>query len=100
MSIKNLKANNTREGKHALEEDKMDYYWFLKEKYQGNLGSIHLYCAAFLYLKNDYHSLGLLRDIFLVPGKDFVYALVKQVKTYVQIRYCLKVQTIKSRKFS
>ena len=69
-SIEDLKAMNAREWKYSLEEEKMDYSWFLKEKYQGNLGIIHLYCVTFAYLKNDYHSLGFLRDIWLVPGKD------------------------------
>ena len=74
----------------------MDYSWFLKEKYQGNPDSIDLYCATFSYLKNDYHSLGLLQDIYLVLGKDFVYAPVKQANTYVKIRYCLKVSNYKT----
>ena len=60
MSIEYLKAKNASEWKHAPEEDKMDYSWFLKEKYQGNQDSIHLYCATFSYQKNNYHSLGLL----------------------------------------
>ena len=95
VSIEDLKDTNAREWKHALEEEKIDYSWFLKEKYQGNPDSIHLYCATFSDPKNDYHSLGLLRDICLVPGKDFVYALVKQAKTYVKIRYYLKVSNYK-----
>ena len=86
MSIKDLKEKqNEREWKHVPEEEKMDHSWFLKEKYQGNLDSIHLYCVTFAYMKNDYHSLGLLRDICLVRHKDFVYALMKQAKTYVKI---------------
>ena len=55
MSIEDLKSKNAREWKHSPKEEKMDYYWFLKEKYQGNLDIIHLYCAPFAYLKNDYH---------------------------------------------
>ena len=94
-SIEDLKAMNAREWKNAPEEEKMAFSCFLKEKYQGNLDSIHLYYEAFAYLKNDYYSLGLLRDICLVPGKDFVYALVKQAKTYVKTRYCLKVSNYK-----
>ena len=85
MSIEDLKSKNAREWKHAPEEEKMEYSWFVIEKYQGNPYSIHLYCATFAYLKHDYHSLGLLQDICLVLGKDFVYALVKQAKTYVKI---------------
>ena len=85
VSIKDLKSKNARELKHAPEEEKMDYSWFLKEKYQGNQDSIHLYYETFTYLKNDHHSLRLLQDICLVPGKGFVYALVKQAKTYIKI---------------
>ena len=95
MSIEDLKAKNAREWKHVPEEEKMYYSWFLKEKYQGNRDSIHLFCATFYYLKNDYHSLGLLRDMCFMPGKDFVYALVKQAKTYVKTQYCLKVSNYK-----
>ena len=95
MSIEDLKAKNAMEWKRSPEEEKFDYYWFLKEKYQGNPYSIHLYCAMFSYLKNDSHSLGLLWDICLVPGKDFVYALVKQGNTYVKLWYCLKVSNYK-----
>ena len=60
MSIEDLKAKNTMEWKHVLEEEKMDYSWFLKEKYQGNPDSIHLYCATFSYLKK---RLSLIRTI-------------------------------------
>ena len=31
MSIDDLKTKNDREHKHAQEEEKMDYSWFLKE---------------------------------------------------------------------
>ena len=47
VSIKDLKAKNVRECKHVPGEEKMDYSWFLKDKYQGSLDSIHLYCATF-----------------------------------------------------
>ena len=33
--------------------------------------------------------------VCLVSTKDLVYALVKQPKTYVKIRYCLKVSNYK-----
>ena len=33
MPIEDLKSKNARERRHALEEEKMDYSWFLKEKY-------------------------------------------------------------------
>ena len=95
VSIKDLKAKNAREWKHVPEEKKMDCSWFLKEKYQGNPTSIHLYCATFSYLKNNYHSLRLLRYFCLVLGKDFVYALVKQAKTYVKMKYCLNISNYK-----
>ena len=55
VSIDNLKDKNEREWKHAPEEEKMDHSWFLKEKYQGNLDSSHLYCVTFSYLNNNYH---------------------------------------------
>ena len=70
VSIEDLKYKNERESKHTPKEEKIDYSWFLKEKYQGNPDSIQLYCVIFAYLKIDYHSLGLLRDICLVPSKD------------------------------
>ena len=53
VSIEDLKAKNARECKHLLEEEKMDYSWFLKEKYQGNPNIIHLYCATLAYLKKQ-----------------------------------------------
>ena len=55
VSIEDLKAKNAREWKHVQEEEKMDYSWFLKEKYQGKLDSSHLYCVTFSYLNNNYH---------------------------------------------
>ena len=94
-SIKDLKAMNAREWKNAPEEEKMAFSCFLKEKYQGNLDTIHLYYETFAYLKNDYHSLGLLQDICLLPGKDFVYALVKHDNTYAKILYCSKASNYK-----
>ena len=68
MSIENLKAKNAREWKHAPEKEKIDYSWFLKEKYQGNLDSIHLYCATLAYLKKQ---LSLIRIIarYLFGGR-------------------------------
>ena len=69
VSIDDLKINNAREREHALEEETMKYYWFVKHKYQRNLHSIHLYYAKFLYLKTSYHSLGLLQAICLMQVK-------------------------------
>ena len=45
VSIEDLKAKNVRECKHVPGEEKMDYSWFLKDKYKGNPDSIHLYYA-------------------------------------------------------
>ena len=59
VSIEDIKSKNTKEWKHVLEEEKMDYSSFVKEKYQGNPHNIHLYCATFAYLKTYYHPLGL-----------------------------------------
>ena len=53
MSVEDLKEKNSREWKHAPQEEKMEYSWFLKEKYQGNLDSIHLYCSTLAYLKKQ-----------------------------------------------
>ena len=47
VSIEDLKAKNVRECKHVPGEEKMDYSWFLKDKYQANPDSIHLYCVTF-----------------------------------------------------
>ena len=95
MSFEYLKSKNEREWKHGPDKEKMDYSWFLKEKYQGNADNIHLYYAKFAYLKNDYHSLGLLWDICLMTANEFGYALVKHDKNYVNIQYCLKVSNYK-----
>ena len=45
-SIEDLKAKNAREWKHAPKEEKMEYSWFLKYKYQGNPCNIHLCCIS------------------------------------------------------
>ena len=50
VSMEDLKEKNARECKHLLEEEKMDYSWFLKEKYQGNPDNSHLHCVTFAYL--------------------------------------------------
>ena len=68
MTFEELKNKNVREWKYATKEDKTEYSWHLKEKYEVKEDSIHLYSAAFLYIKSDYHSLGLLRDICVVSG--------------------------------
>ena len=91
LTFEESKIKNAREWKYAAEEDRTNYFWHLKEKYQGKADSIHLYCAAFQFLQSDYQSLGLLRDICVMPGTEIVYAQVKQAKTFAKIRYCLKV---------
>jgi hypothetical protein len=58
-------------------ENKLEYSWFVKDK-QGNNGDhIYLYCAELEHVQGNYHALGLLRDICLVPTTYIVYALVK-----------------------
>ena len=76
---------------YVVEEDKTEYFWHMKERYQSKANSIPLYSAAFPYIQLDYQSLGLLRDICVMPGIEIVYAQVKQAKTFAKIRYCLKV---------
>ena len=66
-------------------EDKTEYSWHLKEKYQGCEYSIHLYYVAFPYIQLVYHSLGLLRYICVMSGTEIVYAQVKKAKTFAKI---------------
>jgi hypothetical protein len=42
-------------------------------------------------VQGNYQALILLRDRCLVPDTDIIYALVKQARTYIKIRYCLKL---------
>jgi hypothetical protein len=82
---------NVREWKSVEGENKLEYSWFVKDK-QGNNGEhLYLYCVEFEHVQGNYQALGLLRDICLVPDTDIVYALVKQGRTYIKIRYCLKL---------
>jgi hypothetical protein len=82
---------NVREWKSVEGENKLEYSWFVKDK-QGNNGEhLYLYCVEFEHVQGNYQPLGLLRDICLVPDTNIVYALVKQAKTYIKIRYCLKL---------
>jgi hypothetical protein len=82
---------NVREWKSVEGENKQEYSWFVKDK-QGNNGDhIYLYCVKLEHVQGNYQALGLLRDICLVPATDIVYALVKQGRTYIKIRYCFKL---------
>jgi hypothetical protein len=68
---------NVREWKSVEGENKLEYSWFVKDK-QGNNGNyIYLYYAELEHVQGNYQTLGLLRDICLVPTTDIVYALVK-----------------------
>ena len=91
LTFEELKIKNAREWKYAVEEEKTYYSWHMKEKYQGKAYSIHLYSDAFQFLHSEYHSLGLLRGICVMPSIEIVYSHVKQAKNFVKIRYCLKV---------
>jgi hypothetical protein len=42
-------------------------------------------------VQGNYHPLELLRDICLGPNTNIFYALVKQAKTYIKIRFCLEL---------
>jgi hypothetical protein len=82
---------NVREWKSVEGENKMEHSWFVKDK-QGNNGEhLYLYCVEFEHVQGNYQALGLLRDICLVPDTYIVYALVKQARTYIKIRYCFKL---------
>jgi hypothetical protein len=83
---------NVKEWKPVEGENKMEYSWFIKDK-QGNNGEhLFLYCVELIeHVQGNYQPLGLLRDICLVPDTNIVYALVKQAKTYIKIRYCFKL---------
>jgi hypothetical protein len=90
---------NVREWKYVEGENKMEYYWFFKDK-QGNNGDhIYLYCVELKHVQGNYQALGLLRDICLVPATNIVYALVKQGKTYINIRYCFKLSNYNKNDF-
>jgi hypothetical protein len=86
---------NVREWKIVNGESRMEHSWYLKDKQAANGEQIILYCAEFEHVQGSYQSLGMLQDICLVPGTYIVYALVKQSKTYLKIRYCLKMNNYK-----
>jgi hypothetical protein len=73
---------NVREWKFVEGENKLEYYWFVKDT-QGNNGDHkYLYCVKLGHVQGNYYALGLLRDTCFVPTTNIVYALVKQGKTY------------------
>ena len=74
-------------------ESRMEHSWYLKDKRAGK--QIILYCFEFEHVQANYQSLGMLRDICLVPETYIVYALVKQSKTYLKIKYCLNMNNYK-----
>ena len=76
-------------------ESRMEHSWYLKDKQTANGEHIILYCSEFEHVQASYQSLGMLWDICLVPGTNIVYALVKQSKTYLKIRYFLKMSNYK-----
>jgi hypothetical protein len=76
-------------------ESRMEHSWYLKDKQAVNGEQIILYCVEFKHVQEIYQSLGMLRDICLVPETYIVYALVKQSKTCLKIRYCLKMRNYK-----
>ena len=86
---------NVREWKTINGESRMEHSWYLKDKQAANGEQIILYCVEFEHVQASYQSLGMLHDICLVPGTDIVYALVKQSKTYLKIRYCLNMSNYK-----
>jgi hypothetical protein len=86
---------NVREWKIVNGESRMEHSWYLKDKQAANGEQIILYCVEFEHVQASYQSLGMLRDICLVPGTYIVYALVKQSKTYLKIRYCLNMSNYK-----
>ena len=55
LTFEGLQIKNDREWECVTEEDKTNYSWHLKEKYQGKADSIHLYSASFSYLQLYYY---------------------------------------------
>jgi hypothetical protein len=82
---------NVREWKFVEGENKLEFSWFVRDKQSNNGENLYLYCTDFEHVQVNYQPLSLLRDICLVPDTDIVYALVKQDKNYIKIRYCLKL---------
>ena len=82
---------NVREWKIVNGESRMKHSWYLKDKQTANGEQLILYCTKFEHVEASYQSLGMLRDICLVPATHIVYALVKQGKTYIKFRYCFKL---------
>jgi hypothetical protein len=83
---------NVREWKFVEGENKLEYSWFVKHKQDNNGEHLYLYCVEFAHVQGNYQALGLLRDICLVLDTYIVYAHVKQVKTYIKIRYRWKLR--------
>ena len=86
---------NVIEWENGNGESRMEHSWYLKDKQAANGEQIILYCVEFEHVQASYQSLGMLQDICLVPGIDIVYALVKQSKAYLKIRYCLNMSNYK-----
>jgi hypothetical protein len=82
---------NVREWKSMEGENKQEYSWFLKDKKGNNGDHIYVYCAKSEHVHGNYQTLGLLRDVCLVPTTDIIYALFKQGRTYIKFRYCFKL---------
>jgi hypothetical protein len=86
---------NVREWKSVEGENKLEYSWFVKDKQNNNGEHLYLYCIEFEHVQGNYQPLVLLRDICLVSAIDIVYALVKQARTYIKIRYYFKLRNYK-----
>jgi hypothetical protein len=90
---------NVREWKFVEGKNKLEYSWFVKDK-QGNNGEhIYLYCVELTHVQGNYQALGLLQDICLMTTTYIVYALVKQGRTYIKIRYCFKLRNYNKGEF-
>jgi hypothetical protein len=82
---------NVGERKSVEGENKLEYSFFVKDKKDNNGYHIYLYCAELEHVQGNYQTLGLFGDICLVSAIYIVYALDKQGRTYIKIRYCFKL---------
>ena len=53
------KTRNRRDWKYSIEEMKMNYSWYVKDKYLSDTESIYLYCGEFEYIESNYKPMGI-----------------------------------------
>ena len=65
------KTRNRRDWKYSTKEMKMNYSWYVKDKYPNDPKSIYLYCGEFEYIESNYKPTGLVRHVF---GVEYIHS--------------------------